>query len=97
MGDDARREGFWLLPAAHEDKVGRVQHKLSAEQRAALAGIVETGPAPAIHGVVRWRRCDLVAKCRPPRSTTSRPKPRRPRRRSSLDAHDALDADLNTD
>ena len=35
-------------------------HKLSAEQRAALAGIVETGPDPAIHGVVRWRRCDLA-------------------------------------
>ena len=35
-------------------------HKLSAEQRAALAGIVETGPDPAIHDVVRWRRCDLA-------------------------------------
>ena len=35
-------------------------HKLSAEQRAALAGIVETGPDPAIHDVVRWRRCNLA-------------------------------------
>ena len=35
--------------------------KLSAEQRAALAAIVESGPDPAIHGVVRWRRCDLAA------------------------------------
>ena len=35
--------------------------KLSAEQRAALAAIVESGPDPAVHGVVRWRRCDLGA------------------------------------
>jgi len=35
--------------------------KLSEEQRAALAMIVESGPDPAIHGVVRWRRCDLAA------------------------------------
>ncbi len=35
--------------------------KLSAAQRAALAAIVESGPDPAIHGVVRWRRCDLAA------------------------------------
>ena len=35
-------------------------YKLSEEQRAALVGIVESGPDPAIHGVVRWRRCDLA-------------------------------------
>ena len=35
--------------------------KLNAEQRAALAAIVESGPDPEIHGVVRWRRCDLAA------------------------------------
>ena len=35
-------------------------HKLSAGQRAALAAVVETGPDPAVHGVVRWRRCDLA-------------------------------------
>ena len=34
--------------------------KLNEEQRAALAAIVESGPDPAIHGVVRWRRCDLA-------------------------------------
>ena len=32
---------------------------LSDEQRAALARIVEDGPTPAIHGVVRWRIVDL--------------------------------------
>jgi len=35
--------------------------KLNEEQRTALAAIVESGPDPAIHGVVRWRRCDLAA------------------------------------
>ena len=34
--------------------------KLNDAQRAALVGIVESGPIPAIHGVVRWRLCDLV-------------------------------------
>ena len=36
------------------------RRKLNEEQRRALAGIVESGPDPAIHGVVRWRRCDLA-------------------------------------
>jgi transposase len=35
--------------------------KLSTEQRAALARIVEDGPIPAVHGVVRWRLVDLMA------------------------------------
>ena len=34
--------------------------KLSDDQRQALAGIVERGPMPAIHGVVRWRLIDLM-------------------------------------
>jgi transposase len=34
--------------------------KLNDEQRQALARIVEDGPIPAIHGVVRWRRKDLA-------------------------------------
>ena len=34
--------------------------KLNDEQRQALAAIVEKGPIPAIHGVVRWRRRDLA-------------------------------------
>ena len=34
--------------------------KLNDEQRHALAAIVEKGPIPAIHGVVRWRRKDLA-------------------------------------
>jgi transposase len=34
--------------------------KLNDEQRQALARIVESGPIPAIHGVVRWRLRDLA-------------------------------------
>jgi transposase len=33
--------------------------RLNDDQRAALARIVEDGPTPAIHGVVRWRIVDL--------------------------------------
>ncbi len=34
--------------------------KLNEKQRQALARMVESGPIPAIHGVVRWRRKDLA-------------------------------------
>jgi transposase len=33
--------------------------RLSQEQRAEFAELVETGPDRAVHGVVRWRRIDL--------------------------------------
>ena len=33
--------------------------RLSAEQQAELAHLVETGPDRAVHGIVRWRRIDL--------------------------------------
>ncbi len=36
--------------------------KLNDAQRQALARIVKSGPIPAIHGVVRWRLKDLVAR-----------------------------------
>ena len=38
---------------------GGPQPRLSASQKAELAGFVETGPDLAIDGVVRWRRVDL--------------------------------------
>ena len=41
-------------------KASGPERKLTDEQRQALAKIVEHGPIPAIHGVVRWRRCDLA-------------------------------------
>ena len=34
--------------------------KLNCEQRLAFAEIVEHGPIPAVHGVVRWRLKDLA-------------------------------------
>ena len=34
--------------------------KLTDTHRAALQAIVEQGPIPAIHGVVRWRLIDLI-------------------------------------
>ena len=34
--------------------------KLDDDQRCALASLVESGPIPAIHGVVRWRLIDLA-------------------------------------
>ena len=32
---------------------------MNDEQRAALTAMLERGPIPAIHGVVRWRIADL--------------------------------------
>jgi transposase len=35
--------------------------KLEAAHRSFLSQMVDDGPIPAVHGVVRWRACDLVA------------------------------------
>jgi transposase len=37
-----------------------VPSKLNSRHKAFLARIVDEGPIPAIHGVVRWRACDLI-------------------------------------
>ena len=37
-----------------------MQPKLDQKHGAFLARIVEEGQIPAIHGVVRWRACDLI-------------------------------------
>jgi hypothetical protein len=34
--------------------------KLNHEHKGFLARPVDDGPIPAIHGVVRWRACDLI-------------------------------------
>ena len=34
--------------------------RLDEAQRRELAQLIEDGPIPAVHGVVRWRLCDLV-------------------------------------
>jgi len=41
-------------------KAAGPKRKLTDNQRRALAEIVEQGPTPSIHGVVRWRRSDLA-------------------------------------
>jgi transposase len=57
----------WVLRFNAEGPAGLIDRKapgparrLTDEQRAALAKIVDAGPVPAIHGVVRWRRRDLA-------------------------------------
>src|ERR1041385_9245306 len=47
------------LPGLHDRKRPGARPKLTAEQRATLAAMVEAGPDPQVHGVVRWRRVDL--------------------------------------
>jgi transposase len=37
-----------------------VPPKLGKKHRAFLVRLVEEGPIPAVHGVVRWRACDLI-------------------------------------
>jgi transposase len=49
-----------LGPAGLKDNRRRGNpRRLSAAQQAELAGIVGTGPDPAVDGAVRWRRIDL--------------------------------------
>lgn len=57
----------WVLRFNQRGPAGLINGKapgnrpmLSYDQRRALARIVEDGPIPAIHGVVRWRRKDLA-------------------------------------
>jgi transposase len=57
----------WVLRFNRDGPDGLVDGKapggrprLDANQRAALAAVVESGPIPAAHGVVRWRLVDLV-------------------------------------
>ena len=40
--------------------------KLNDKHKAFLARIVNEGPIPAIHGVVRWRACDPTIRCTGP-------------------------------
>jgi transposase len=47
------------LGGLHDLKTLGPKPKLTAEQQAELVRLVEAGPDPARHGVVRWRRVDL--------------------------------------
>ena len=57
----------WVLRFNAEGPAGLVSGKppgktaiLSDERRRELARVVESGPMPAVHGVVRWRLVDLM-------------------------------------
>jgi transposase len=57
----------WVLRFNAEGPAGLIDRKapgkaptLTADQRSALARVVEAGPEPWRDGVVRWRRIDLV-------------------------------------
>jgi transposase len=57
----------WVLRFNAEGPAGLIDRKapgavpkLTGAHRAALARIVDEGPIPAVHGVVRWRIKDLV-------------------------------------
>ena len=57
----------WVLRFNAEGPAGLIDRrppgatpKLNDAQRRALCEIVESGPIPAVHGVVRWRLKDLV-------------------------------------
>src|SRR3954467_11650002 len=56
----------WVLKFNADGPPGLIDRKapgqpsrLNDTHRTALAGIIESGPVPAIHGVVRWRIVDL--------------------------------------
>ena len=66
-GMDRQTLRDWVHRFNKEGPDGLINHtspgvppKLSAAQKAKLAALVEQGPIPAIHDVVRWRACDLV-------------------------------------
>ena len=42
-----------------ERKAPGRQRRLNEAHRAALAALIESGPIPAVHGIVRWRIVDL--------------------------------------
>jgi|tagenome__1003787_1003787.scaffolds.fasta_scaffold20594611_2 transposase len=57
----------WVVAFNAEGPAGLIDGKapgarprLNADQRAALKNLVEQGPMPAAHGVVRWRLIDLA-------------------------------------
>ena len=57
LGDPVQRaRSGWLVNIPSPG----VPPKLGKKHRAFLARLVEEGPIVAVHGVVRWRACDLI-------------------------------------
>jgi transposase len=66
-GMDRQTLRDWVIRFNHQRAVGLINKcspgapgKLTKKHKAFLARLVEEGPIPAIHGVVRWRACDLI-------------------------------------
>ena len=66
-GMDRQTLRDWVDPVQQEGPEGLVNKsalgapgKLGKKHTAFLARLVEEGPIPAVHGVVRWRACDLI-------------------------------------
>jgi transposase len=66
-GMDRQTLRDWVIRFNQEGPAGLINKcspgapgKLTKEHKAFLARLVEEGPIPAIHGVVRWRACDLI-------------------------------------
>src|SRR5262249_42596270 len=66
-GMDRQTLGDWVIRFNEQGPDGLINipspgvpPKLNSRHKAFLARIVDEGPIPAIHGVVRWRACDLI-------------------------------------
>ncbi len=60
LRDWVHRYNAMGLAGLHNRKSSGRPPKLTAAQKAVLVELVENGPDPARHKVVRWRRCDLA-------------------------------------
>src|SRR5215211_2575814 len=58
-GMDRQTLRDWVIRFNEQGPDGLIS-KLSDEHKGFLAQLVEEGPIPASHGVVRWRACDLI-------------------------------------
>src|SRR5881275_235801 len=66
-GMDRQTLRDWVIRFNERGPDGLINHpspgappKLKKEHKDFLTRLVEEGPIPAIHGVVRWRGCDLI-------------------------------------
>ena len=60
LGNEFRETVFAHQMEISPQNLRAFEEKFAAEQRRALVAMVEAGPIPAIHEVVRWRLCDLA-------------------------------------
>lgn len=67
IGGVTRRLRYWVVMFNAQGPEGPIDRKapgqpsrLNDTHRAAIARMIESGPIPAVHGVVRWRLIDLA-------------------------------------